>query len=166
MQNSQRSNKCITTYYFLKVLQRAVPSVLPYERNPTWPYSRKLCCLYPRHIWTICSDPFLQPKCRSCWPLRFCSALQKAPQAAANQAWTGAINVNSCMNPHTSIYHLSLLPLSLSLSFALTHTNQHTHALTHTDSKNDLFKMLCAQLEINLQLCTQLCLVPTGMRGI
>lgn len=57
--------------------------------------------------------PFLQPKWRSCWLLGFCSGLWKAPQAAASRAWKGAINVNSVLNPHIGIHHLSHTSLHL-----------------------------------------------------
>lgn len=48
---------------------------------------------------------FLQPFCRSCRPLRLCSALRMAPQATARRVWARAINVNSHTDPQSSIYH-------------------------------------------------------------
>lgn len=52
---------------------------------------------YSSHLW---SPPpvFKQLKCSSCWPLQCCS-VAKGPQGRRE-----AINVNSCMSPHTGIY--------------------------------------------------------------
>lgn len=82
--------------------------------------------------------PFLQPKWRSCWLLGFCSGLWKAPQAAASRAWTGAINVNSVLNPHTGIHHLSHTPLRLPPPpTTLSHT-WSSKTSSHTDGEKTL----------------------------
>lgn len=88
------------------------------------------------HIWAIC-DP-------SPCPFFFFTAkieILLAPEVVfwpveGPPGWTGAINVNSWLKPHTGIYHLLHLPF-LPISFwAPAQTNQHTDARCHTQLRH------------------------------